>query len=93
MGPGDVMGLLILVGGISSIFVLRGPLGRALADRIAGRASADRDAAQVRELADRVVAELDDVRQRLMEIEERQDFAERMLAQQKRSALPAEREG
>lgn len=93
MGPGDVLAFSMLVGGIASVIILRGPLGRALADRISGRASAaDRDAEQIRDLADRVVAELDDVRHRMMEIEERQDFAERMLAQQNRPVLPADGE-
>lgn len=60
---------LFLVMGMSR--ALRGPLGKALADRIAGRSGG---AAEVHQ-------ELEDLRQRVAELEERQDFTERMLAQ------------
>ena len=83
MQPGDVLGLLIVVGSIASVIILRGPLGRALADRLAGRAGAP-DAAGQRALdvAERTAAEMDELRGRLAEIEERQDFTERVLARQ-----------
>lgn len=55
------------------VLVLRGPLGKALAERLAGRG---RDDEQVRELR----AELDDVRAELTNVHERLDFAERLLA-------------
>jgi len=84
MQPGDVLGLLILVGGIASVIILRGPLGRALAERLAGRAGAP-DAAGQRALdvAERTAAEMDELRGRLAEVEERQDFTERVLARHK----------
>jgi hypothetical protein len=59
---------------IAAIVILRGPIGRALADRIAGRPTRDPDAER------RTVAELDELRRRLGEMEERLDFAERLLA-------------
>lgn len=52
--------------------VMRGPLGRALARRLEGAAAAP---------PDEVLQQLDDVRARLGELEERLDFAERVLAQ------------
>lgn len=58
---------------IASVIILRGPVGRALADRIAGGSARDPD-------TERTVAELEEVRRRLGEVEERLDFAERMLA-------------
>jgi hypothetical protein len=58
---------------MASIFVLRGPIGRALADRLAGRVSRSAD-------EDRLRAEVDELRRRLGEMEERLDFAERLLA-------------
>lgn len=61
---------------IASIFVLRGPLGRALTDRIAGR---HRDEGENQALH----ADLEGMRQRLAEVEERLDFAERLLAKQR----------
>ena len=55
--------------------MVRSPIGKAFAERLAGRA-ADQAA-----LAPELYAELDDLRTRLVEMEERQDFTERMLAQ------------
>lgn len=65
----------VLFVAMASIFVLRGPLGKALADRLAGRtggaASAD---------AERFRVEVEQLRHRLAEVEERLDFTERLLA-------------
>lgn len=58
---------------MAAIFVLRGPVGRALAERLSGRRSADEGAAQLQ-------AEVEAMRRRLAEAEERLDFAERLLA-------------
>jgi hypothetical protein len=66
---------------VAAVFILRGPLGKALADRIGGRAP---DAREVRELR----GEVDELRQQLGEVQERLDFAERLLAQQREHALP-----
>lgn len=61
---------------MASIFVLRGPLGRALADRLAGRTSRpDPDAGE------RLEAEVAELRRRVLECEERLDFTERVLSQ------------
>lgn len=57
---------------MTAIFVLRGPLGRALADRLAGRAGRGDE--------ERLRGEVDELRHRLGEVEERLDFAERLLA-------------
>jgi hypothetical protein len=59
---------------IAAVVILRGPLGRAVADRIAGRSGRDSEGER------RTVAELDELRRRLGEVEERLDFAERLLA-------------
>jgi len=58
-------------------WTLRGPLGHAMAKRIAG--DADPDA--VAEVPEAVYAELDDLRVRVGELEERLDFSERLIAQ------------
>jgi Tfp pilus assembly protein PilO len=50
-----------------------GPIGAALAERIRGRAQPAADAA--------LAADMDHLRGRLAEVEERLDFAERLLAQ------------
>ena len=67
----DVVVAVALTVGLVKIF--RGPIGAALADRIRGQAAAAGDPA--------VAAEVDLLRGRLAELEERLDFAERLLAQ------------
>lgn len=66
---------VVLFLSMAAVFILRGPLGKALADRIAGRQATG----AVGE-ADRVLGELEDLRHRLTELEERVDFSERLLA-------------
>ncbi len=81
-----VMSVAFLIGILSvpSIFILRGPIGRALADRI-GKRAGTADEARMEQL-DQEVQEL---RAELAEVHERLDFAERLLAQEReRQALP-----
>lgn len=69
----------------AAVAILRGPLGKAIADRIAGR-HLDGDAS-----AETVAlhGEIEELRFRVSEVEERLDFAERLLARQGRQgALP-----
>jgi hypothetical protein len=76
-------GVAIPVGILSAAagaVILRGPVGKALANRIEGRTLGD--AAPPEE----VLVELDDLRHRVLELEERLDFTERMLAQSRESA-------
>jgi hypothetical protein len=65
------------------VLILRGPVGRALARRIDGTAgqSEGLSPAEADELRNRVV-ELEQQQSRVLELEERLDFAERLLAQQ-----------
>lgn len=79
LAPVIVMGLLIL--SVAAVLILRGPLGRALARRLEGTAGQGESAdAGIAGLAERV-AELEQRDVRLVELEERLDFAERLLAQ------------
>ena len=72
----------ILVLGIGGTVVLRGPLGRAIARRIEGAAAPEVD-------VEPVLQELDEVRARMLELEERMDFTERLLAREREPvALP-----
>lgn len=67
---------------VATVLILRGPLGRALARRIEGGAAGAGDSnlvAGVAELEARV-AELEQQAARVHELEERLDFAERLLA-------------
>jgi hypothetical protein len=70
MGPFDLAAFAILCWGLVKIFT--GPVARALADRVRGRAAVEPDPT--------VLGELDQLRGRLAEVEERLDFAERLLA-------------
>jgi hypothetical protein len=60
---------------IGAVIILRGPLGKALGERLAGRTPAAVDGAEAGALR----AEVEEMRYRLTDVEERLDFAERML--------------
>ena len=82
---------IVITVAIAGTIVLRGPLGRALARAIelgAGGRSPD-DEARVAQLEQRI-AELEAGQTRLAELEERVDFAERLLA---RSDVPVRIQG
>lgn len=65
---------VVLFASIAAVIILRGPVGRALAERIAGRRGRDADASEP------LLAEVEELRRRLGELEERLDFTERLLA-------------
>jgi hypothetical protein len=73
-GPEIPMSILFL--SMAAIFVLRGPFGKALAERLSGRAA--RNDGELEELRSAVT----DLRHELGEVQERLDFAERLLARQ-----------
>lgn len=54
---------------------VKSPVAKAFADRLAGRHGPD-----VVEVPQELYAELDELRSRVLELEERQDFAERLLS-------------
>ena len=66
----DVLVILAVVLAVVVVKLVRGPLGQALADRVRGSAPPDPG----------VLEELEAVKGRLAEVEERLDFAERLLA-------------
>jgi hypothetical protein len=80
--PGPMLAGLLGLGGMGWI-LLRGPVGKAIASMLEG-STADADMlvnSRVAELEDRL-HELSLETQRLMEIEDRLEFAERMIAEQ-----------
>ncbi len=79
-GPEIPMSIFFLA--MAAIFVLRGPFGRALAERLSGRAG--RDDAELEQLR----GEVAELRHELGDVQERLDFAERLLARQQDRALP-----
>jgi hypothetical protein len=70
MHNNDMIALIAVVAAIVLVKLIRGPLGQALADRLRGAAPTDRG----------LLDELEAVKTRLAEVEERLDFAERVLA-------------
>jgi hypothetical protein len=65
-----VPGLIAL--GVVGVVVFKGPVGKGLARRIENGAAA--------EPSPEIIGEMDDMRGRLLELEERLDFTERMLS-------------
>jgi hypothetical protein len=78
--------LITTVGAVSvAILIARGVVRRWLTPR----GAADGDMVQLREAVERMSGELADVHQTVAELQERVDFAERLLAKQKQqTALP-----
>jgi hypothetical protein len=81
IAPMVVLSTLFLSAG--AVFILRGPLGRALAERIAGRAATP--GPEVEQLR----RDMEDLRTELGVMQERLDFTERLLAREReRGQLP-----
>jgi Tfp pilus assembly protein PilO len=70
LGAGIVIAIIVFVLGMARI--LRGPVGEALADRVRHGPRTRTDAT--------LMAEIDGLKAQLAEVEERLDFAERLLA-------------
>ncbi|HEU4569871.1 MAG TPA: hypothetical protein VFS07_04810 [Gemmatimonadales bacterium] len=69
----DILAIILIFGGGTAIAIAFSPVGKAIADRIRGHgALAETDPA--------VLAELDDLRGQVSELQERVDFTERLLA-------------
>ena len=66
----DVLVILAVIVAVVALKLFRGPLGHAIADRLRGSAPPD----------SAVMEELEALKGRLAEVEERLDFAERVLA-------------
>lgn len=76
-----MIGLTIIAVSVAAFFLLK-PLVLALARRLEGRAADPALQGEVEHLRDQV-AELEPLRGRLQELEERVEFAERLLAQRR----------
>jgi hypothetical protein len=77
-GAGELAMFLAI--GAAAVAMLFGPIGSALARRIGGRPEPGDAHVEIEEMRAKVTAEVDDLRNRLAEVEERLDFAERLLA-------------
>lgn len=72
----DILAIVLIFGGGTLIAISFSPIGRAIAERIRGTALTSAPDPEV-------VAELDELRGHLAELQERMDFSERMLGQQR----------
>ena len=69
----DILAIILIFGGGTAIAISFSPIGKAIAERIRGHAAlAETDPA--------LLAEMDDMRAQLSELQERVDFSERLLA-------------
>ena len=73
---GPEIPLMVLFVSIAAVFIMRGPFGRAMAERLSGRARSGTEDQDVRELK----GEVEELRNQLADVQERLDFAERVLA-------------
>ncbi len=85
----DILALILIFGGGACIAMSFSPIGRALADRIRGWSRTDEQWMAMKAAkhgvvlggdSDRLLAEVDELKRRLAEVEERLDFTERLLA-------------
>lgn len=84
VGPMVVMTVISI--SVAAVIILRGPVGRALGKRLEGNNAPDSDLVQrVEELETRLLV-AEQAEGRLAEVEERLDFAERLLAGEKKAA-------
>lgn len=82
-----VLAIVFIFGGGAACLLAYSPVGRALAARLQGRGTGSEDAAgKVAALEQWMTDEVEAVRQELVEVQERLDFAERLLAQRRAAA-------
>ena len=83
----DILAIVLIFGGGAMFLLAISPIGRAVADRIRGGASAaapgDESVRRLQETQQAMLDDLEAVRQELTEVQERLDFTERLLAQQR----------
>jgi hypothetical protein len=77
-GAGELAMFLAI--GAGAVGLLLGPIGAAIARRLGGRPDPGDAQAEIEEVRTRLGGEVDELRNRLAEVEERLDFAERLLA-------------
>ncbi|MEK6597583.1 MAG: hypothetical protein AABY91_04560 [Gemmatimonadota bacterium] len=86
-----ILTMFALLSGVGLLLgVIMGPIGRAIGRRIEGRSLTEADLHAIRDEVQAGTAEVADLRRELVELQERMDFAERLLAAPRDpSALPA----
>lgn len=85
--------VMIVLAALTAVTLVLWPLARALARRLEGRGGGDAALrSELEQLHDRL-AEVDGLQQRVAELEERLDFAERLLARGPVATAPLQRGG
>lgn len=81
----EILAIVLIFGGGAMFLLAISPIGRAVADRIrSGRpAPGDESVRHLQETQQAILDDLESVRQELGEVQERLDFAERLLARQR----------
>ncbi len=83
----EILAITLIFGGGTLFALSMSPVGRAIADRIRGVPKPgslnDEDLDQLRDAQMAIVDDMEALRQEVSEINERVDFAERMLAQKR----------
>jgi Tfp pilus assembly protein PilO len=88
----DILAVLLIFGGGTLVALAMSPIGRAVAARIQGHGPGgdSEELRSIRESHEAMATELEAVRQDLVELQERVDFAERVLARKRdEPSLPA----
>ena len=87
----DILAVLLIFGGGTLVALAMSPIGRAIAARIQGHGpGGEADVRALRESHEALTSELEAVRQDLVELQERVDFTERVLARKRdEPSLPA----
>jgi Tfp pilus assembly protein PilO len=79
-----ILAVVFIFGGGSAFLLAISPVGRAIADRIRyGATGSDEVLRRLQETQQAILEELDSLRQAVAELEERMDFAERLLTRQR----------
>jgi len=80
--------MLALVSGVLLLGVIMGPIGRAIGRRVEGRSLTEADLHAIRDDVQAGTAEVADLRREVVELQERVDFAERVLAAPRDPSAP-----
>lgn len=80
----EVLAVVLIFGGGTAFLLAISPVGRAIADRIRSAApSSDEALRQISETQQTILEDLEAIRQDVTELQERVDFTERLLTQQR----------
>ncbi len=92
-GMEDIVAIIFIFGGGTLFALSVSPIGRAIASRIRGEGASSSELESLRETQLGLMDEIESMRQELSDVQERVDFAERLLAQHRDApGLPGSQE-